>query len=122
MKGLCEECNFIKLQEVITGRRTIKDKMIPASFMQRCSFFLGWNEVLDASAGKRLKKGPAHEAAADGVDGAGDETEGTSNGNEVEGASVGNEVEGASVVNEVEGASVGNEVVCLPAMRLPIWC
>ena len=54
MKGLCEEYNTIKLQEVITGRRTIKDKMIPARFIQRCSFLLSWTEVLDASVCKSI--------------------------------------------------------------------
>ena len=50
MKGFWGEYKIIKVQEIITGRKTIKDRMIPARFIPQCSFLLSWTEVcLDTS-------------------------------------------------------------------------
>ena len=49
MKGFWGEYKMIKVQEIITGRKTIKDRMTPAMFMPRCSFLLSWTDCLDTS-------------------------------------------------------------------------
>ena len=45
IKGFWGEYKIIKVQEVITGRRTIKDRMTPARLIPRCSFLFSWTEV-----------------------------------------------------------------------------
>ena len=50
IKGFWGEYKIIKVQEVITGRRAINDRMTPARFIPRCSFLFSGTEVcLDTS-------------------------------------------------------------------------